>query len=117
VKRTRPSGGLPTATHGASRVDMIGAEYLGPSTRGLEFGTPSNRQVGGRVRKRLGRVDPQRLLEMEVAVTRVGPEERGSEPFLPQERLDLMTAVEAFTMGSAMVETVVRGRVVYERSR
>ena len=61
---------------------------------------------------------PNALWEMEVAVTRVGPEERGSEPFLPEERLDLMTAVEAFTMGSAMVEmTMVRGRVVYERSR
>jgi predicted amidohydrolase YtcJ len=99
---------------------------------------------------------PNALLEMEVAVTRVDPEERGNEPFLEDQRLDLMTAVEAFTMGSAMVNrnehetgsievgkdadlvildrsifdpdvgpigdaivemTVVRGQVVYERSR
>jgi predicted amidohydrolase YtcJ len=99
---------------------------------------------------------PNALLEMEVAVTRVDPEERGNEPFLPDQRLDLMTAVEAFTMGSAMVNqnehetgsievgkdadlvildrsifdpdvgpigdaivelTMVRGQVVYERSR
>jgi predicted amidohydrolase YtcJ len=40
---------------------------------------------------------------MEVAVTRVDPEERGNEPFLSDQRLDLITAVEAFTMGSAMV--------------
>jgi predicted amidohydrolase YtcJ len=60
---------------------------------------------------------PNALLEMEVAVTRVGPGGAWQRAVSPQERLDLMTAVEAFTMGSAMVETVVRGRVVYERSR
>jgi predicted amidohydrolase YtcJ len=43
------------------------------------------------------------LLEMEVAVTRVSPEDRGAEPFLPEERLDLSQALAAFTMGSAFV--------------
>ena len=41
------------------------------------------------------------LLEMEVAVTRVPPGDRGAEPFLPGERLDLAAALDAFTTGSA----------------
>jgi hypothetical protein len=36
---------------------------------------------------------------MEVAVMRVDPEERGNEPFLADQRLDLLTAVEAFRDG------------------
>jgi predicted amidohydrolase YtcJ len=46
---------------------------------------------------------PNPLLELEVAVTRVAPDDRDAEPFLPHERLDLATAVRAFTMGSAFV--------------
>jgi len=45
------------------------------------------------------------LLEMEVAVTRVDPEARENEPLLPEQRLDLPTAIAAFTMGSASVNT------------
>jgi len=41
------------------------------------------------------------LLEMEVAVTRVAPDDRGAEPFLPAERLGLAAALDAFTSGSA----------------
>jgi predicted amidohydrolase YtcJ len=41
------------------------------------------------------------LLEVEVAVNRVAPDDRGGEPFLPQERLDLPAALDAFTIGSA----------------
>jgi predicted amidohydrolase YtcJ len=41
------------------------------------------------------------LLELEVAVTRVAPDDRGAEPFLPAERLDLPAALAAFTAGSA----------------
>jgi predicted amidohydrolase YtcJ len=41
------------------------------------------------------------LLEVEVAVNRVAPDDRGGEPFLPHERLDLPAALEAFTIGSA----------------
>jgi predicted amidohydrolase YtcJ len=46
---------------------------------------------------------PNPLLEMEVAVTRVDPGERTNEPFLPGQRIDLETAVTAFTMGSVTV--------------
>lgn len=46
---------------------------------------------------------PNPFLEMEVAVTRVDPEARGNEPFLPEQRLDPHTALTAFTIGSATV--------------
>jgi predicted amidohydrolase YtcJ len=47
---------------------------------------------------------PNPLLEMEVAVERVADESRGvREPLLPDERLDLVDALAAFTAGSAYV--------------
>ncbi|HEY7399583.1 MAG TPA: amidohydrolase [Actinomycetota bacterium] len=47
---------------------------------------------------------PSPLLEIEVAVTRVGPSHRSAPPFLPHERLSLADAIAAFTMGSARVQ-------------
>jgi predicted amidohydrolase YtcJ len=47
---------------------------------------------------------PNPLLEMEVAVERVADVSRGeAEPFLPDERIDLIDALAAFTSGSAWV--------------
>jgi predicted amidohydrolase YtcJ len=46
---------------------------------------------------------PNPLLEIEVAVTRTPTEDRGAEPLLPEEALDLPTALETFTAGSARV--------------
>ena len=47
---------------------------------------------------------PNPLIEMELAVERVGDDSRGvRDPFLPDERLDLMDALAAFTAGSAYV--------------
>jgi predicted amidohydrolase YtcJ len=43
------------------------------------------------------------LPQMQVALTRVPPEDPDAEPFLPDERLDLRTCLEAFTLGSAFV--------------
>jgi predicted amidohydrolase YtcJ len=43
------------------------------------------------------------LQQLEVAVTRVGPEYRGTEPFLPAQALTLADAIAAFTRGSAYV--------------
>jgi predicted amidohydrolase YtcJ len=43
------------------------------------------------------------LLQMEVAVTRTDPEDRAGRPLLPQQSLDLQTALAAFTKGSAYV--------------
>jgi predicted amidohydrolase YtcJ len=44
---------------------------------------------------------PDPFLEMEVAVTRMSPETRSGEPFLPHERIELVDALTAFTAGSA----------------
>jgi predicted amidohydrolase YtcJ len=41
------------------------------------------------------------LEEIEVAVHRLTPDDPGAEPFLPDERVDLPTALAAFTSGSA----------------
>lgn len=47
---------------------------------------------------------PNPLLEMELAVERVANDSRGQrEPLLPDERLDLIDALAAFTAGSAYV--------------
>jgi predicted amidohydrolase YtcJ len=46
---------------------------------------------------------PDPLLQLEVAVSRMLPEEPDAEPFLPDERLDLRTAIAAATLGSAYV--------------
>jgi hypothetical protein len=43
------------------------------------------------------------LLEIEVAVTRIAPDTRWLEPLLPEEGLDLATALRTFTAGSAYV--------------
>jgi predicted amidohydrolase YtcJ len=43
------------------------------------------------------------LEEMEVAVTRVDPEHRDNEPFLPDQRISLGDALAGFTVGSAYV--------------
>ncbi len=47
---------------------------------------------------------PDPLLEMELAVERISDESRGAkEPLLPEERIDLIDALAAFTAGSAYV--------------
>jgi predicted amidohydrolase YtcJ len=46
---------------------------------------------------------PDPLLEMEVAARRVDPAGPGAEPFYPDERIDVATALDAFTIGSAFV--------------
>jgi predicted amidohydrolase YtcJ len=46
---------------------------------------------------------PNPFEEIEIAVTRELPEDRGLGAFLPEERLDLLQAVDAFTLGSAFV--------------
>jgi predicted amidohydrolase YtcJ len=43
------------------------------------------------------------LEEIEVAVTRVDPENRANAPFLPEQALPLQVALAAFTAGSAYV--------------
>ena len=63
---------------------------------------------GARDGERLERLDPDPLEEMHVAVNRSMPSDyphqvAKREAFLPDERLDLPTAIAGFTMGSAYV--------------
>ena len=46
---------------------------------------------------------PDPLLQMEVAITRIDPDDRDGRALLPEQRLDLPTAIAAFTRGSAYV--------------
>jgi hypothetical protein len=46
---------------------------------------------------------------MEVAITRVPDTRRGADPFEPDERLDPIDALAAFTIGSAYVNHLERG--------
>ena len=43
------------------------------------------------------------LEQLEVAITRTDPGNRGNAPFLPEQRLPLDVALDAFTAGSAYV--------------
>jgi predicted amidohydrolase YtcJ len=51
---------------------------------------------------------PNPLAEFEVATSRVLPEARQAEPFMPEERLSLASIVGAFTSGTAFVNRLDR---------
>lgn len=78
---------------------------LGPERSRWQFPFASLRRAGARV---AGGSDwtvttANALLEIEVAVNRIAPATRDAPPFLPDERLALDEAIEAFTLGSAHV--------------
>ena len=60
---------------------------------------------------------PNPLLEMEVAVRRVAPDRRDHEPFFPDERISLRSAVDAFTIGSAYVNHLDRDTGTIEEGK
>jgi predicted amidohydrolase YtcJ len=77
--------------------------FLAPERAALQYPIASMHRAGARL---VGGSDwtvstPNVMAEIEVAVTRVSPEIRGAEPFLPDQAIDLETALRAFTMGSA----------------
>jgi hypothetical protein len=78
--------------------------FLGPERSAWQYPFRSLERAGARL---VGGSDwsvstPNVLEEVEVAVNRVLPDSRGREPaFLPDERLDLASALAAFTIGSA----------------
>jgi predicted amidohydrolase YtcJ len=79
--------------------------FLGPERIDWQFVFGSLRRAGARL---AGGSDwtvttANPLLEIEVAMTRVSPDARGGEPFLPGERLTLDEALAAFTIGTAHV--------------
>jgi predicted amidohydrolase YtcJ len=55
--------------------------------------------------------------QLEVAVTRVPPDRRDADVFLPEERLELGAAVDAFTRGSAFVNFLEGGTGTIEKGK
>jgi len=77
--------------------------FLTPERAALQYPIASLHRAGARL---VGGSDwtvstPNVMAEVEVAVTRISPEAREREPFLPDEAIDLETALRAFTLGSA----------------
>ena len=79
--------------------------FLGPRRSGWQYPWASLKRAGARLA--FGSdwfvSTPNPLLEMDVAVNRQVPEDRSVAVFLPDERVDLATALEAFTINCAYV--------------
>jgi hypothetical protein len=98
------------AAHEAQMRDLT-IPFLGPVRSGWQYPFRSLQRAGATL---VGGSDwpistANVLAEAEVAVNRVIPESRGVEaPFLPEERLDLETALRAFTIGAAWANRLER---------
>ena len=87
------------------QMDELTVPFIGAERAALQY--PFAELLASGARLAMGSdwavttADP--LEQIEVAVTRVDPENRDNAPFLPQQRLTLDQAVDAFTAGSAHV--------------
>jgi predicted amidohydrolase YtcJ len=86
------------------QMDELTVPFLGPEAAARQYPWRSLRRHGATLAMgsdwNVSTPDP--LREIEVAVTRVSDESRGLRPpFLPEERLELVDALAAFTAGSA----------------
>jgi len=89
-----------------TNMDKLTIPILGPERSGWQYPFGSLLRSGARLA--MGSdwsvTTPNPLLEIEVAVTRIYPTSRDTaRPFLPDERLTLEEAIQAFTLGSAYV--------------
>ena len=87
------------------QMDALTIPFLGPSRSAWQYPFRSVRRAGAVL---AGGSDwsvstPNPLLEIEVMTTRVPDTDRAALPFLPDERLDPVDALAAFTAGSAWV--------------
>jgi predicted amidohydrolase YtcJ len=84
-------------------VDELTEPFIGPERSARMYPFGSLVRAGARLAFgsdwTVSTCDP--LPQLEVAVTRVSPDTRGVEPLLPEEGIDLPTALHAFTAGSA----------------
>lgn len=88
------------------QMDNLTIPFLGPERSTWQYPFRSLRAAGATLAMgsdwSVSTANP--LLEMEVAVNRISDVSRGQEPpFLPDERLDLVDALAAFTAGTAWV--------------
>jgi predicted amidohydrolase YtcJ len=86
-------------------VDELTEPFIGPERSARMYPFGSLLRAGARLAFgsdwSVSTADP--LLQIEVAVTRIAPDTRWVEPLLPEEGLDLATALTTFTAGSAYV--------------
>ncbi len=92
------------ACNDAQMVELT-LPFLPAERRDLQYPFRSLQAAGARL---VGGSDwsvstPNVMAEIEVAVNRISPERRAAPPFLPAQAIDLMTALAAFTNGSAWV--------------
>ena len=88
------------------QMDVLTVPFLGEERAAWQYPFRSLRAAGAVLAMGSDRSvsTPDPLLEMEVAVERISDESRGKEEaFLPEERIDLIDALAAFTNGSAYV--------------
>jgi predicted amidohydrolase YtcJ len=87
------------------QMDELTIPFLGEERARLQYPFEGLRAAGARLCMgsdwSVTTANP--LEQLEVAITRVDPEHRDNEPFLPEHRLSLDEAVDAFTAGSAYV--------------
>ena len=94
------------------QMDNLTIPFLGPERSGWQYPFRSLRAAGATLAMgsdwSVSTANP--LLEMEVAVTRVSDLSRGEQPpFLPDERIELIDALAAFTAGTAWVNHLEAG--------
>ncbi|MFF0223382.1 amidohydrolase [Streptomyces sp. NPDC004629] len=93
------------------QMDELTVPFLGPERAGLQYPFADLWAEGTRLAMgsdwAVTTANP--LEQIEVAVRRIDPDNRGNAPFLPDQRLALDTAVDAFTAGSAFVNHDAEG--------
>jgi predicted amidohydrolase YtcJ len=96
------------------QMEELTMPFLGPERAALQYPFEAIRAAGARLCMgsdwSVTTANP--LEQLEVAVTRIDPENRDNPPFLPRERLALDHAVDAFTAGSAYVNHDHDGGVI-----
>jgi hypothetical protein len=87
------------------QMDELTVPFLGEERVRWQYPFEALRRSGARLAmgSDWGVTTANPLEQLEVAVTRVDPEHRDNAPFLPEQRLSLGDAFDAFTAGSAYV--------------
>jgi predicted amidohydrolase YtcJ len=90
-----------------SYIEELTIPFIGPERSRWLYPIGSVREAGGMIAFgsdwSVSTADP--FQEIEVAVTRTGPLGETTEPFLPEERIDLPLALAAFTINAAYVNS------------
>ena len=93
----------PLWARNEAQMTELTLPFLAPGRSAFQYPFRSLQQAGARL---VGGSDwmvstPDVMQQVEVAVRRVDPDHREREPLLPDETLDLATALRAYTMGGA----------------